>query len=485
MAALLLAAAPAPAQVQLEPAVVKLERREGRELWTVRASQSSPYALLERVAELSGRRLEATSALERAPLIDVSLQERPLEQVLEFALGSAGLRCRVERDVLLVRSDVGAQDTAEQVAGFAAEAWSRASTRFPRHPIAATARLAQGELLELSGRADSARASYLELLSSTPSSPAAGEAFLRAGRLAASRGDWSEASEHFRSLANLPGAGEYQAVARIELARATLALGDAAGALHILEALEREHPCWDPSETAARALVRIEALLAQDRAPEALIELDLAGERFAALGLAALPELRARALAAAGASDEAARALLDLARSQSGPERIATYREAARLAEQSGDPLGVLYVAREARAAGFGPAVAEAETRARRTLGLERPPQDAPDAMQRLVQAERWLDRRELEAASEAFATLHAELEHLELAPVMRARVVLGRVRCVRLERGLDEAVALARSERERMESDEGRQRLDLGMAALFAELGQHERAADAYTGEY
>jgi len=482
MGALLLAVLP---QVQLEPAVVKLERRDGRELWTVRARQSSAFALLERVAELSDRRLEATSALERAPLIDVSLERRPLEQVLEFALGSAGLRCRVERDALLVRSDVGTQDTAEQVAGFAAEAWARASTRFPRHPVAATARLAQGELFELSGRTDSARASYLDLVAAAPASPAAGEAFLRAGRLAAARADWSEASEHFRALANLPGAGEYQAVARIELARATLALGDAAGALHILEALEREHPCWDASEAAARTLVRIEALLAEQRAPEALVELDLAGERFAALGLAALPELRARALAAAGASDEAARTLLDLARTQHGPERIGTYREAARLAQESGDAVGVLYVAREARAAGFGAVVAEAEQRARRELGLERPVESVPDAMQRLIQAERWLDRREHEAAADAFGALYAELENLQLTPLVRARVVLGRVRCVRQQRGLDEAVELARSERERMPSAEGRQRLDLGMAALFAELGQHERAADAYTGEY
>jgi hypothetical protein len=482
MVALLLAAAP---QVQLEPTVVKLERSSGRELWTVRARQASAVALLERVAELSGRRLEATSALERAPLIDVSLDRRPLEQVLEFALGSAGLRCRVERTALLVRSDVAPGDTTEELAALASEAWARATARFPRHPIAPSARLAQGELAELSGRADSARANYLELLASAPAAPGAGEALLRAGRLAAARADWSEASEHFRALAVLPDAGEYQAVARIELARATLALGDAEGALFIVAALEESHPCWDASEAAARALVRIEALLALGRHQDALVELDLAGERFAALGIADLPALRARALEGAGAKDEAARTLLELARKQHGPERITTYREAARLAEESGDRLGVLYVAREARASGFGAAVLASEERARKELGLDAPIADLPDAMQRLVQAERWLERRDFERASEAFGALHAELENLELTALVRARVVLGKVRCLRLERGLAEAVALATRERERMESAEGRQRLDLGMAALFAELGQHERAADAYTGDY
>lgn len=482
MAALLLAST---AQVQLEPSVVKLERREGRELWTVRARQASAVALLERVAELSGRRLEATSALERAPLIDVSLDRRPLEQVLEFALGSAGLRCRVEREALLVRSDEARGDTAEELAALAAAAWERASARFPRHPIAPTARLARGELAELAGHPDAARADYLDVLADAPGSPGAGEALLRAGRLAAARADWNEASEHFRALANLAGAGEYQAVARVELARATLALGDASGALYILDALEESHPCWDTSEAAARALVRIEALLATGRPHDALIELDLAGQRFAALGLADLPALRARALEHSGAKDEAARTLLELARGQTGPERITTYGDAVRLAEEAGDPLGVLYVAREARAAGFGSVVGPAEERARAALGLEPPIADMPDAMQRLVQAERLLARHDMDRAGEAFALLHAELEHLELAPTVLARIVLGRVRCLRLERGLEEAVALARSERERMDSLEGRQRLDLGMAALFAELGQHERAADAYTGEY
>jgi tetratricopeptide (TPR) repeat protein len=361
---------PLAGQIELEPALVELEHRAGVELWTVRARESSVSALLERVAELSGRAVDATSAVARAPLVTVALDRRPLDQVLEFALGSAGLRAEVTAEEIRVRADDGAGDTADQAAGLAAEAWARAAARYPRHPAAATARLAQGELEELRGRNEAARSRYLDVLARDPASSASAEAYLRAGRIAAARGDWSEASEHFRALANLAGAGEYRAIARVELARTTLELGDAASALHILDALETSHPCSERTELTARALVRIEALLAAGRPQDALLELESRAAGFDALGARAVPALRARALQGADLSAEAARAWLLVAREEPGPARGEHYRTAARLAAQAGDPAAVLFVAREARAAGFGTLVAELEECARAELGL-------------------------------------------------------------------------------------------------------------------
>ena len=223
------------AQLELEPRVVKLERRGGEELWTVRAKECSLGALLARIGELSGLTLDAGSRLAEAPRVTISLTRRPLEQVLEFALGSAGFLLAIETPaldrsgdgILHVRADRSSAETSDERAGLAAAAWARAAARFPRHPVAATARLAQGELAELRGEREHARERYLDLMAAAPGSSATPEAYLRAGRIAAERGDWSEASEHFRALANLPRADEYQALARIELASATLHLGDA------------------------------------------------------------------------------------------------------------------------------------------------------------------------------------------------------------------------------------------------------------------
>ena len=474
------------AQIALEPAVVKLERRDGLELLTVRARESSVRALLERVAELAQLEIDATSALERAPLVTIALDRRPLEEVLEFALGSAGLLVDVRDATIHVRADHGADDTPDQRASLAAAAWARAAARHPRHPVAAAARLAQGELEELRGHPQAARERYLELVEHAPAAAATSEAYLRAGRIAAERGDWREASEHFRALANLPGADEYRAVARVELARATLQLGDADGALHILDALDASHPCWERSELTARALVRIEALLAERRFQDALTELDTRAGAFDPLGADAIPALRARALEGAGLVDEAARAWLEVARAEAGPARTTAYQSAVRLAEQSGDPLAVLYACREAQSAGFGALVAEPERRARAALGVVDPPADAaPRAEARLAQAEGWLEKRELERAASEFQRLFDEREQLALDPLGRARVVLGQARCLAESEGIEVAARTARAERERLDSSEARARLDRGMARLFEQHALFERAADAYQGDY
>jgi len=473
-----------------EPSVVKLEREGGIELWTVRAKESSVSALLARVAELSGCSVDATTAVERAPLVTIALERRPLGQLLEFALGSAGLLVELDDSAagttIRVRADHARTETADQRASLASAAWGRAAARHPRHPAAASARLAQGELAELRGHTEAARERYLDCLARTPASPSAGEAYLRAGRIAAERGEWNEASEHFRALANLPGADEYRAVARVELARATLALGDAPGALYILDALDASHPCREKTELTARALVRIEALLAEKRFQDALLELETGAQSFDPLGARELPRLRARALEGAGLAEDAARAWLLVARAETAASSAAAFRSAARLAEETGDPLAVLFVAREARAAGFGACVAEVEERARTQLGLEAPPADVSPAVEaRLARAEHWLAKHELERAASELEPLFEERELLDLAPPARARLALGWARCLAATGGVDAATDVIRRERERVESSVARAQLDRGLAGLLEEHGFFERAADAYRGEY
>jgi tetratricopeptide (TPR) repeat protein len=478
----------------LEPSVVKLERLQGRELWTVRATECSVAALLTRVAELSGLGIEATTALERAPRITLTLHRRPLEEVLEFALGSAGLRFELEDPSvdlagdarLLVRADDGGRETPEQRASLAAAAWARARERHPRHPVAATARLAQGELAELRGQSGQARQRYLDLMAFAPASPSTAEAYLRAGRLAADAGDFGEASEHFRALANLTDADEYHPVARVELARATLSLGDAAGALHILESLETSHPCWERTEYTARLLARVEALLALRRFQDALLELESGAHELDPLGEQELPRLRARALEGAGYPLEASRAWLLVARGALATERIGAYQSAARLCEEADDPMGVLFVAREAQAAGFGTSVAEPERRARAALGVAAPKTaGAERAPARLAMAEVWLEQGAFEAATVELDALFRERELLALAPELRARLALAWARCQVLSSGLENALATLRGERLHLETPQALSALDRGAAELLEAQGLFERAADAYLGDY
>lgn len=483
----LAASALAPArQIALEPAVVRLEHLGGADLWTVRASECSPALLVQRLSELAELQIDSTPALQRAPRISVSLTRRPLDVVLEYALGSAGLRAELDQETIVVRQDRREGGTLDERLGRASAAWARAAGRFPDHPTAAGARLALGELEELFGRDESARSRYLEVLTKAPGSGATPEAYLRAGRIAAQRGDWSEASEHFRTLANLGGAEEYVSIARLELARATLRLGDPSSALHILEALEEVRPAWDTLEASARALVRIEALLESGAFQDALLEIDSGQHRFDPIATREIARLRARALEGAGFTQEASRAWLVVARDHDGPERLSAYRTAARLCADSQDPMGVLFVAREARTAGFGGAVAAYETAAREVLGIVPPPADrVPGIEDRLSTAELWLAHDLVERAAVEFEALHRDRALLGLDDGQTARVVLGHARALRAAGNLAGAVEVVRAERAAATTTEYRRALDTGMATFFEEAGLFERAADAYTGSY
>jgi hypothetical protein len=260
-------------------------------------------------------------------------------------------------------------------------------------------------------------------------------------------------------------------VARVELARATLALGDAKSALHILDSLDEAHPCWDRTEASARALVRIEALLVERRFQDALVELEAGAARFDELTKKRLPRLRARALEGAGLAQEASQAWLLVAREESGPARVQAYQTAAGLCAD--DPLGVLFVAREAKAAGFGAAVADAEHAARESLGVA--------ADRRRSRARRRGARCARPSAGSAAASSSAPARArralarraLALAPEQRARLVLGRARCLARSSGLEAAVDAARAaERARSTSRESARASTAAWRTVFEETG-------------
>jgi hypothetical protein len=169
-----------------------------------------------------------------------------------------------------------------------------------------------------------------------------------------------------------------------------------------------------------------------------------------------------------------------------GPERLLAYRSAADLCAANGDDMGVLFVAREARSAGFGGAVATHEAAARRALGLDMPATDAvPGLEDRLQTAELWLAHDLVESALPEFEALYRDRGILGLTPECSARVVLGFARCLRARGQMDAAVELVRRERSADATIDFRRSLDAGMAAFFEEAGLFEHAADAWGGSY
>jgi tetratricopeptide (TPR) repeat protein len=464
--------------------VVTVEHIDGRPWYTVRAQNAAAEQILTELARLSDRELEGFEALSRSSLVTVDLERRPIEVVLEYTLGSIGLGYELRRDRITVSKDgfeiVGTEENLER----ASFAWVRAASRFPDHPEAAAARLAQGEISELRGLLGPARDHYLTLIERYPKSPFTAEAYMRAGRVSAQLGDWAGASRNFRTLANMATAPDYHAAARLEWAKAQIKLDDPEAALHMLSALEINYPPIDATDRTARLLVRARALSARGLYMEALQAIDGADGDLDPIGSWEALEIRALALDGIGLPGEAARAWLLYAEGASGVEQVLAFEHAARLSLEAGDELATLFVVRRAAILGADDGLARYATEARQRLGfMTIGPSDAQGVLARLDQAELWLENDELGRACSIFEALY--LGRGALDELTKARVCVGWAHCVATQQGLEAAIGTLSEIRASLQSFEARRRLDLGTARLLEAHGFDERAIDAYEGRY
>lgn len=466
--------------VHRPPSVHSFER-EGKTWYSVHANNASAKAVLEELGRVSRHTVDGLDHLrDLGALVTVELQSRPLDQVLEYTLGGLGLAYQIDDDTIRI-VDGNAIDPELRL-DLASAAWMRASMRFPDHPSAPQARLSLGEIAERRGLASAARNHYLSLVDDYPESPIVGEAYMRAGRLFASQGQWAEAARLFRTLASLEGAWDYHAPARLEWAGAMIAQGDAQSALYMLTALDSNYPTDDPTEITARRLVRARAYNARQRYMEALRELDLLDGRFDQLAARQALSIRADALEGIGMQGEAARAWLLYATESEGPDQAFAYRSAARLALESGDELGVLFIVRQAGANEVDVALEDVEQEARRRLGLE-VAEEEPDLDARITEIEALVEAGEHASARELLKPIY--LAHGALEEALGARVVVAWARCLAANEGVESAIGLLGGLRREYEDLEARRTIDIGAARLFESVGRYEEAIDAYQGRY
>ncbi|HED65950.1 MAG TPA: hypothetical protein ENJ09_10395 [Planctomycetes bacterium] len=461
--------------------VIETVMLEGRPWYTVRAQNASALTVLENIARAANRDLLEPGVLAEGALVTVDLHRRPLDQVLEYTLGSLGLRYELGRNSITIQDP--ATLTPSELLDVAAVSWVRAARRFPDDPAAPQARLAQGEIAERKGLLSAARDNYLSLIEDYPRSPLVGEAYMRAGRISASLGQWGEAARLFRTLANSDVAQEYLVAARREWARSMIAQGDAQSALYMLNALATQYPPSDATDMTARRLVKASALNATGRYMDALEEIDLADKDFDAYGAWEALQIRAVALEGIGLPGEAARAWLLYAEDAKGPDQAFAYREAARLALAANDELAVLFVAREADLAGIHTGLESYEAEARRRLGLDVDTTTASPG-ERLAQAEKELDEGgDLKRVAEVLEPLY--LARGALDDETNARVCVAWARYFDAMGDLHSALQILSEARPGIQSDEAMHTLDVGAAKLLEAHGYFEEAIAAYQGRY
>lgn len=434
--------------------------------------------VLRTFARKASLALEGSELLPRGVLVTVDLRRRPIDELLEFVLGSQGLGYKLARGSLEI---LPAEHDAAELLLRAQEAWRRVEAEGDEQ-AAVRARLAQGNLAEVRGDLEGAYKLYAAL-AEEELSPDGSEALYRAGRILEQLGHWAEAAQHFRTLASLDEARPFHARARLELARVSIELGDAKSALHLLNFLEGNYASSDPVERAERRLVRARAFNATHEYVEALRVLEEGEVVSAPESEARAIEVRAVAFEGLGFHVEAARAWLIHARETDDEEaRKRSFEKAAELSLEAGDELGALFVVREAARHGADEGLGEFQRTARLRLGLDE--SDAPTTIhERLELAEERLERGETRAAGELFESLY--LARGALPVDEQARVLSGWARVVRSRSGLEAALEVLSRARAGLEEPEAQQLLDVTAAGLLEDEGLYEAAAEAYRGLY
>jgi hypothetical protein len=468
----------------VEPArgrpVVSISRQETQDgpRWSVLCEEAPFDELVRALARKAGLALEQGELLPVGARVSIELERRPLEQVLAIVLGTQNLRHELARGTLRLLPPT---NDAAELLRLAQDAWRTVEAEGDEQ-AAVRSKLAQGNLAEVRGDLEGAYRLYAELAEESPSEDSA-EATFRAGRVLQRLGHWAEAAQHFRTLASLDEARRFHSKARLELARASIELGDARSALHLLNFVDANYATDDRSELAERRLVRARACNATHDYVEALRTLEEGEVVSAAEAQARSLAIRAQAFEGLGFEAEAARAWLIFAREAATPEeRAAAFEKAAALSLAAGDELGTLFVCREAARAGNDEGLGAYAHTARLRLGLDE--EEPPTTIhERLELAESLIANGERAKAAELFEGLY--LARGALSEPDQARVLAGWSQVVSERVGPEAALDVLSKARASFEDPLAARTLDLAAAALLEAEGRFDAAAEAYRGNY
>jgi tetratricopeptide (TPR) repeat protein len=485
--ALALALAPAPAPQRPIPSrptfLVKLSTHAGRVHLTVRAINAPVHLVIHDLAEKAGYTLEGGDLLPQDELVTIDLEDRPLAQTLEYVLGGIGRRSELNGRTIRVLHDPPRETEQRRVSDLADIAWLTALRAYPDHESAPAARLAQGELRELTGNPHAALDHYQGLLDNYPESDQVATALLRSGRLLCDFGRWQEAAGQYRSITTRHNVDELQPEARLGLARCAVEMGEPTSAIFQIEALDQNYPAEDAAVAAQRALVSAMARTAQGEGLEALRLLDRAEPLLEGHAVVLAMKVRAQALSKILPA-ESARAWVLYASRVGGEEQATALESAATLALSVGDDVSVLFVCREAARNGLEERFRRFELQARSNLGLEDlAAEDPQNDDARVTRAETWLADGNATEASAILAPLYSERHRLPSSIALRVSVAYAQARAQ--IGGLAEALTVLRDARPGFTELADRSLLDVTAARLLESHNEFTRAIDAYEGRY
>lgn len=478
-----LPAAPAQSPAGTDPLVVEGIYVDGELLVTVHARDVAVDQVVRAIAQKANLTLAGFDPAKRHPLVAVELDQRPLDMVLEFVLGSVGLEYERSGANLTVHGHDRAKDALLERAQ---ASYLRATSFFPKSRYAAKARIAQGWLAQQRGDLSTALNMYQLVVQNYPDSPELPRAYLESGRVSEALGNWREASASYDSLSQLTVPHDFHAEQRLGRARCDIALAEPEAALYKLKTLDLNIPAFDDDELAERILVRAQAHNGLRDYRTALIDLDQIDQLNSPL-IHSADYLRATAIALEGLGmyGPAGTAWLAYSKTSSGADRQTAVETSVDLFMKAGDEVNALFAVRFAESLGSTQRVALLKEQLFVRLGLDQleTPGEQNGAAARLEKSREAWASGDVGTAYGLLGPLVGNLAALD--DVQRAEAAILWARCLDRLEGLDAAINFLREARPQLTAMDNQARLDLMAAELFEANDMFDEAVDAYGGIY
>lgn len=462
---------------------VLVEELQGDELCSIKARNASVQEMLEEIARQTGRELEGFQHAETNAGVTVRLNSRPLDQALHYVLGTVGLRAETTSRTIFVRPDLPPFAEREDLLDAADLAYQRALSFTPGSRQADDAEMALGEIAEELGKLAKARSHYEYLVDRFPYSALVPEAMHRAATLHMQDGNWDNAAVLFRNLIELDVQHSWLVSAYIGLARSSAHLGNHDHAIYGLNDVDRRFPATTAERRGERNYVRARALIGRGEYVEALRVLQRRdtietpghhpGERV---------ELIAAALELSGRGSDAAIAWLEYSQSALGKERERAFQQAARLALDAGDEVGVMMIARQAQRDGLGPSLRPLLHEARAQLDLVDQDLTLLSRGQRMDRAEHLVRDGRFHDAYVVLNPNTSELALMNADELFRFAVLYAE--CVEEEEGVRSAIRLLREVLPRLLDITRRSEIYVLAARLYEKNEMFDEAIQAYGGK-
>ncbi len=474
---------------------VSVTAHEGEALCSIKAEQASPRdvfsALMREARPLPGVSsiiVIGADSMPAAPLLDLTITDRPFGEALSILMGCVGLRLEQRADTLTLLPEYDEAASPQDLLERSRLNLVSTLSAFPSTEVSPLILQAMARVEEKLGLNDAAEAHLRQIAQDYPHSDLVPSALAHAGQILQRAAKWGEAKQVLSELCNLPYAHDFYPKGLLELARCHAQLGEGPQGLRILDALNAIWPLEGSTSTASdqaeRHFVNAACLYEAGDAGEALVLLDKCNElgHRGDLDPQVFP-LRARALEAIGRPADAAVAWLARSRTVEGKElKASALVEAARLALVADDQLALDLIYARGVELGVETSLDGLRFEARASLGLNthgmKP--DSPAGL--LLLGKLHLDAGRYEQALSALLAAKVHREELNESENLNLNILLGRAS---LEvRGVDSAVAEMREGLSLLSRRGDRTQVYLYAAELYESAGRYEDAIAAYEGQ-